>query len=221
MERPIIEFLATDKFGIVQTGSRALPGLVVNYYGNPVATLQSGRVLSSLFGQALKILDSGWVYIDVPGDELSFSGSTTTLGSFTFGMYIYRPESLHQDMMGAVVAHNVGDVDMYTSLRFAVPSNSGILQINQVNSAGTVIGTPAMSTPNTNWHHVAYSYEASTKQLNGYMDGTRLQSITLADGTGFGNAGAYLLYISVFLLHLIEIDLFSLSLATHYHSLST
>ena len=148
MERPIIEFLATDKFCNIQTGSRELPGLVVNFYGDPVPTLQSGRVLSSLFGQALKNYDSGWVYLDLPGGELSFLGSTSTLSSFTVGLYLYMPESFSQDIPTAIVPHSMGDIELNTvevKARIDLYSAVGYIRFYHVISEQSLVWEPQIS----------------------------------------------------------------------------
>ena len=54
MQQPEIEFLATDKFGITQTGSRFLNGLDVSWRG-PAGMYQSGKLKSELFGEAIQV----------------------------------------------------------------------------------------------------------------------------------------------------------------------
>ena len=164
---------------------------MVNFYGYPVATLQSRLVLSSLFGQAVKLFDSGWVYIDVPRDELSFSGSTTTLGSFTVGMFIYRPASLNQVMFCAINMHSIEDTDLYSNYRFSTTTNPGRVNFQQQPHDGFTREYPDMKLADTGWKHVVFSYEASRKQLDGYVDGTLLQSSRIKDRNANGNEGAY------------------------------
>ena len=90
MQQPEIEFLATDKFAITQTGSRLLNGLQVSWKGSN-GTFQSGKKNSELFGNAVQPAAEGSLYIDVSDDSLSFTGTNTTLGAFTMGAYFWGP----------------------------------------------------------------------------------------------------------------------------------
>ena len=86
MEQHEIEFLATDKFQITQTGSRILNGLQVSWKGT-AGTYESGQKKSDLFGEAIQTAGSSSLYIDVSDDSLSFTGPSNDLcgnSEFTF-----------------------------------------------------------------------------------------------------------------------------------------
>ena len=86
IQRPEIEFLATNQFEITQTGSRILNGLQISWQGSP-GTFNSGEKKSDLFGEVYKGAIFSSLYIDVSDDSLSFTGTSTTLGAFTMGAY--------------------------------------------------------------------------------------------------------------------------------------
>ena len=90
MQQPEIEFLATDKFSITQTGSRVLKGLQFSWK-HKNGTFQSGKKNSDLFGEAVQPAYNGSLYIDVSDDSLSFTGWNTMLGPFTLGAYFWGP----------------------------------------------------------------------------------------------------------------------------------
>ena len=184
LEQPAIEFLATDLFGIVQTGSRIIPTLKVYFYGSPLPSFQSGKNLSALFGQALVSQDTGWVYLDSAGDELSFSGNTATLTSFTMGVYVYN-ENTNADLLLAIVPHNNGNNDplsSYTNVRVFTMAQFGSQnwRFYQTNSGGTSAqGLIACSAVTLGWHHFVYVYDAATNQLKTFMDGNLCTTLTI------------------------------------------
>ena len=195
MEQPTIEFLATDVFGIVQTGSRPMPGLVAHYYGSPQPTFQSNFQLSPLFGQALREDGNGWVYLDVPGDELSFSGSGTTITSFTMGCYVLVSETVG-DILAVIVPHAFGDNDMlasYSTYRFYIYFNTPSKDASwiQSNSIGTGNSwASCVVSSMQGWLHIAFVYDQSTSILKTYMDGKLACSVTIQNAACCSN-GAY------------------------------
>ena len=94
IQQPEIEFLATDKFVISQTGSRILNGLQVSWKG-PSGTFRSGKKNSDLFGEAVQPAREGSLYIDVSDDSLSFTGRNTKVSAFTMGAYFWGPAANH------------------------------------------------------------------------------------------------------------------------------
>ena len=92
MEQPEIEFIATEKFRITQTGNRLLQGLRASWI-KKAGTFQSGKKNSELFGEAVQPAYFGSLYIDVSDDSLSFTGRTTILWAFTMGAYFWGPAS--------------------------------------------------------------------------------------------------------------------------------
>ncbi len=129
-------------FGFIPTGSRPLPGLTVYFYWSPPPTFNSGRVLSPLFGQALKRENGNWVYLDVPGDELSFTGNSNTLSSFTIGAYFYNPDCVDQQHAIAVlVDHSYGNQTWssnYNNWRLCVRNTNCVtMDMAQTNGAQT------------------------------------------------------------------------------------
>ena len=194
LEQPTIEFLATDVFGIVQTGSRPMPGLVAHYYGSPQPTFQSNFQLSPLFGQALLEDGNGWVYLDMPGDELSFSGSDTTITSFTMGCYVLVSETFG-DILTVIVPHEFGDseISSHSNYRFYiyVDPSSKVATLLQSNSIGTQNSwANCVVSSMQGWLHIAFVYDQSTSILKTYMDGKLACSATMQTQSCCSN-GAY------------------------------
>ena len=191
MERPSLEFLGTDIFRIVQTGSRPIPNLKVYFYGNPQPNFQSNKVLSKLFGQALRQEGLGWVYLGSAGNELSFNGATSSLTSFTMGAYVLISETFG-DLLLAIVGHSLGDVTptlnkKRTSFHL---TNSGF-KFAQINATNLKTITPwAVPLNASGWKHVAYTYEAATAKVSLYLDGLFVESRTI-DPLACCSSGAY------------------------------
>ena len=111
LEQPDIEFLVTDKFGFFHTGKRSLPGLTIAIQGSPLPTFESHQCNSILYGQGIHINQTGYVYLDVSGDDLNFGGNSTIMDSFTLGYYLYIPLSKNVNFMQIIIHSFTGLFD--------------------------------------------------------------------------------------------------------------
>ena len=201
MLQPEIEFLATDKFGFVQTGSRTLLNLSATSMGNG-HTFQSNRTKSTLFGQALKTQQYGCVYLDVADDSLSFTGNNNTVTAFTVGAYLWGEGAavLNDMTWTAIVPHGFSAAgDMYpqfTLWRMSLycVSQNDFAYILTTNPAGT--GTNIVSGNNlitgdvlkSGWFHLAFTYDPLENggtiraYYNGQLNVTRSNSKIYAFG---------------------------------------
>ena len=174
IEQPAIEFLSTNLFGMAPTGSRSLPGLNVNFYGSPLPTLQSGYVQSPLFGQALQTVSPGWVFIDVTGDELAFSGLTGSLTSFTMSTYVYTTGAGHL-LWSQSVPHGLSaTTDLLTPLtniRIWMAEDGSTSYFGGTNAAGSSFNHHACGSSPSGWMHFAVTYEASNGLIKFYKNG--------------------------------------------------
>ena len=197
--QPEIEFLSTEYFGVAQTGRRSIPGLKVFFYGNETSppTFQSGQKNSDLFGQALKLIWPSWVYIDAPGDELSFTGNTEVLTSYTMGVYMYMADC---DFLiwTLLISHNIGDIafdsipnNVRMSL-FRVSASMNTLLLYKIDENGNFMQSLLPSISGQGWHHWAFVYNDVSKILTAYADGTYFSSVANFTKACCGS-GAYVL----------------------------
>ena len=198
MEQPDLEFLATDIFGIMQTGKRVISGLSVKFSNTPVPTFESGQQLSSLFGQALYTNSPGYVYIDADGQDLQFSGNTSAVTSFTVGCYMYGPHTIYetygQVVWGEIIMHYFADTTDVPYFR-VMPHKSATEVCMGYNIGPDTFGYSTSyvlsSAQQTSWIHLAFTYEASTGILSTYVDGQLEVTNTLFPWNENGNSGAY------------------------------
>jgi len=171
LERPTLEFLATSVFGIVQSGSREIPNLKVTPRSSAKVTLHSKRSRTPLFGEALKTVSPGFVYLDAPADELSFTGATDLLGSFTLSAFFYVPESSEEALVVAV-PHGLGDIDVtsaaLTNWRLLLKLLSGQAAFAQTNSAGGTFSVQNSGVTGDGWTHFAIAYDAAEQKIKHY-----------------------------------------------------
>ena len=200
LERPVIEFLATDVYEFIPTGSRQLPGLTVKYYDDSPPKFQSGRVLSTLFGQACKTRwQQDWVHIDVPGDELSITGRTNILGSFTVGIYLYAPDyEYHRGILLAAMNNHAVPQDgnyfsEYDNWRILLYRYSmSALQLRQTNREEywTWSYYSAGRMDIYSWQHVAVTYDAPSALIKFYFEGILVMSHSIIWKDSRGPDGA-------------------------------
>ena len=198
LERPVIEFLATDLYEFIPTGSRQLPGLTVKYYGDSHPKFQSGRVLSNLFGQALRTRwHQDWVHIDVPGDELSFTGRTNILGSFTVGIYLYAPDyDYYRGVLLAVLSNHAMPQDgyyipSYDEWRIAISIYQATIELYQKFKGRYDWDWDDSGVPMdvSSWQHVAVTYDAPSAIIKFYFDGIVVSSRTNSRKESYGPNG--------------------------------
>ena len=163
LPQPEIELLATDLFQFTQTGSRSMSPLTVKFQGSPVPSYQPSYVNSELFGAPIKTGGGGWIYIDAPGNELSFTGSSTTLTSFTLGVYYYMG-SAGSVTWSIITQHNLATGDYWTAygrITVHVPDTVNI-QLSHMTSSAAVVNGPTVPSIKTGWVHWTFAYEQST-----------------------------------------------------------
>ncbi len=198
LEQPEIEFLTTDKFGIVQTGKRPIPGMMVDFRGSQIPTFQSNKVNSVLFGQALTSQGPNYVYIDAPGTSLQFTGNMAALDSFTVGTFVYLPQTLNIYFAEIVIHGYSGEQpdNYYFRLMPHVSSSDGLIKMFSQNPTGDpgytqMNGAYVPAEKLTGWVHLAFSFDASSRLLKTYFDGQQVQSQTLSTWLSSGTGGAY------------------------------
>ena len=197
LERPSIEFLATEKFGFMQTGSKVISGLVVNFRNTPIPTFQSNIIKSELFGQIMYMQSPGYVYVDSAGTEFTFSGASETLTSFTVGMYVYATSSRNA-MWIQVSNHGFTKVPPYSVSDFRIHlhgvwDGSGMLNVvANSNGQGNVEGYRYYggSDVQNGWVHVMTSFDATTGSMKIHFNGDAgVQIGTFTQS--YGLTGAY------------------------------
>ena len=202
MQQPEIEFLATDKFAITQTGSRVLKGLQVSWKGT-AGTFQSGKKNSELFGEAAQPAIGGSLYIDVSDDSLSFTGRSTLLWAFTMGAYFWGP-ARNNKVWFIIVPHQAqftGDLWLdSTKWRLAM----FILQ-DLAEEASLAISNTAgygdhqrflftiPSELRSGWFHVAYTYNPNESggTIRSYVNGNLAFTRSSRALRVSGSEGAY------------------------------
>ena len=174
--------------------------MYLNYRSEQNITFQSGFSLSPLFGQALKIKAPGFVYIDAPADELSFTDSTATLTSFTIGTYFYIPETTDEGLL-VVTQHGLGDIDIsavsITYVRMIIkpiPSGIQFYQTDSVGSSWLGVGSPVAC---SGWAHYAETYDQSTGTVRYYMNGNLAQTVAITSSQSCCSTGAYGDWLSI------------------------
>ncbi len=215
IEQPELEFLATDKFGIVQTGKRIIPGMMVYYRGSDPPAFKSNITLSALFGQVYYTKAPNYVYIDCPGNELQFTGTTTLVGSFTIGTYIYVPGILSSYVTDLVIHGFTGASASYVSGRITphadTEGNSEKYRMVYLNTGGALVVCNITTLPvekRSGWVHLAFTYDAASYLLKTYFDGQHAQTQTLPAWSAAGNTGAYCFSLFYYLLVSIFMLLF-------------
>ena len=206
LQQPEIEFLATNKFGLMPTGSRILNGLSVTTKGANPYTLQSGKSLSPLFGEALQVGLASGVYFDVADDSLSFSGSNSNVGPFTMGAYAWGPAANNKFWL-LIVPHSVtisGDL-WYNSNKWRLGIFLSATTAESFSMAYTSAdGTTSNYFPDiktvpaelrAGWIHVAYTYDPTNVggTLKGYLNGVPTYTRNNYVMTAYGPNGAYVL----------------------------
>ena len=203
MEQPEIEFLATNKYQITQTGSRTLIGLQVSWKGG-TGTYQSGQKNGDLFGEAVQVAaTASALYIDVSDDSLSFTGTSNVLGAFTMGAYFWGPASTNIAWF-LVVPHAAS---ITSDLLVAATKWRLALYLYQGNAAeaGLSYSTEAATYDFTTyrftvpeehrqgWIHLAHTYDPNQGggTLRSYANGIEYFSQANLAMRVYGSQGAY------------------------------
>ncbi len=174
LEQPAIEFIATDVFGIVQTGKRNLSGLTATSYGPSVSTFQSGYTNVALFGQGLKTGPNGTLFIDVADDSLSFTGSSNNLTAFTMGAF-YNYDV--QTTFGWFVLRDHG-----TNISAYQVANTSLWRVAMLFWKADYIIWLAYTTPSDSWGYAGYSY-LPTSLRTGWVHNVYSYDPAVAGGT--------------------------------------
>ena len=202
IEQPGIEFLATNKFVITQTGSRILTGLQVSWKG-AAGTYESGMKHSDLFGDAIQIAASSSLYIDVSDSSLSFTGTNNNLGAFTMGAYFWRP-ALNNKVWFLMVPHNAQftsdllfDSTKWRLAMFLWQSSAEQGSLTYSTAAGNNDWTTHLfyvpSALRAGWIHLAHTYNPSESggTLRSYVNGIEALVRTNLGMRVYGSQGAY------------------------------
>lgn len=146
----------------------------VEYRGTQYMTYQSNTMRSLLFGQALYLKSPDYVHIDADGTGLQFSGSSTSVTSFTIGMYIFAPKT-ENIVWSEAIMHSYNDpVEEAAYFRLMPHFYKTVSQMVYTNPNPTFIyGThvPIPASKQSGWIHITYTYEVSTGAVSTYLDG--------------------------------------------------
>ena len=197
LEQPTLEFLLTDKFGIVHTGKRPLQGLTARFVGQVALDYPINLANNELYGKAFRRANSGYLHIDAAGTGLQFTGSTYQMTSFTNGVYLYLPQTTNV-IWGEVVHHNYdgyGDGEYY-HFRLLPHIENG------ASPAKMVYFTPAISdqypldveipvAKRAGWVHLTFTFDATSGSLKGFIDGHLVNQVTISNWQARGDSGAY------------------------------
>ena len=202
VQQPEIEFLATDKFAITQTGSRVLNGLHVSWMGTD-GTFQSGKKTSELFGYAVQPASRGSLYIDVSDDSLSFTGTSTTLSAFTMGAYFWGP-ARNNVVWFIIVPHEAQFInDLYVDTTkwrlgmFIQHETADFASLAYSDSkADNYFDTFVFPIPNelrSGWIHLAHTYNPNESggTLRSYVNGNLILTRSGLAWKVYGSEGAY------------------------------
>ena len=202
MEQPEIEFLATDKYQITQTGSRILNDLQVSWKGSS-GTFQSGMKKSDLFGEGIQIAVGSSLYIDVSDDSLSFTGTSNVLGAFTMGAYMWGPTS-NNNVWFLMVSHAAQFTSelFYDSIKWRLAiflrqttAETGSLSYSSEGGAynWTALLFTVPAAMRTGWIHLAHTYNPSEVggTLRSYVNGVEALVRTNLGMRVYGSQGAY------------------------------
>ena len=203
MQQPEIEFLATYKFGITQTGSRLLNDLKVSWKGNGEGTYQSGEKNSDLFGEAVQAAYDGSLYIDVSDDSLSFTGNSTTLEAFTMGAYFWGPAK-NNLAWWLIVPHKAlftrelyEDRTKWRLAMFIFQNTAESASLTYITNAGVPdVGNFMFTIPTelrAGWIHLAHSYNQNESggTLRSYVNGNLVLTRSNRALKVYGSQGAY------------------------------
>ena len=202
MQQPEIEFLATDKFHITQTGSRNLNGLQASWKGSN-GTYQSGKKNSDLFGEAVQTGSGGALYIDVSDASLSFTGSSTTLAAFTMGAYFWGPAWSNKVWFIMVQHQAQFSSDLFfetTKWRLAMFIMQGTAEdaslAYSTNTAASNFENFLFTIPTelrSGWIHLAHKYNPSESAgtLRSYVNGNLFLTRNTLALKVYGSQGAY------------------------------
>lgn len=196
LESPAIEILATNLFGIVHTGRRLIPNLQVTTFGTP--NLNSYEH-SKLFGKSIYGTSKNWVLVDSPGDELSFTGNTSTLTSFTMGAFIQTQYS-GGNIWNVITIHSMPETGIESGgFRVTLYESGGYLGFREYYISSGNILKELIKTPTYlhGWHHVAVVYNAASRHLYLYRNGAFILNTTLNTEACCSNGG-YLIHIHVY-----------------------
>ena len=212
LQQPDIEFLSTSKFGMLHTGSRQIPDLGIQFYGNILPNFNYGITASNLFGDALHTQpnSAGYVYLNTAGASLSFSGNGSSFSNFTIGSYVLYNSSLATNEIwyfminSQLPAQNNKvkyETDWRIGLRCIVDSNSKwvtrLMYSYDTNSSTAVARYDDQveinqEDLNYGWRHVAVTFDGIKFRI--YIDG--LQKTNLKNFVPT-NAHGQITYVSV------------------------
>ena len=136
------------------------------------------------------------MFIDVPENGLSFTGSGTTLSSFTFGCYYFM--STDGSLTWFVLTqHSLATGAFWpTYTRMSFHAFTNYVALYQVNSAGSTFTSPIVYASKTGWVHWTLAYEASTGILPFYQDGLLSFNGTIPTASDQGTSGGSPLFFS-------------------------
>ena len=204
VEQPDIEFLVTDKYGIVQTGKRAISGMDVYFRGTDLPTYKSNAVRSALYGQALQMKPYSYVYLDASGTGLRFTGSSSTVTSFTVGTYVYLPGT-NGVIWSDVITHRYTGADWEELRLRPLVDPPTYIRMSYSEDSTSYITMWAASIPESKrsgWVHVTFTYDATSGALSTYLDGVIARDDKQLPWNANSATGAYgPLHVSPFLPH--------------------
>ena len=185
--------MLTDIFRLQQTGKRITNNLSYNFSGAAGFDTEINVTNSTVGTQAFYEPANQTIQIDSPGNELSFTGNSTTVTSFTVGYFVYGPR-FNTDQMnilwGMLPTHEYSNQS-----RFLFIHRKGAVVARIYSNYGTITSLILSENPSkwSNWFHVTFTFEQSTRRIIGFIDGLPMGNTTLsyswnAQGTSGGFA---------------------------------
>ena len=199
LETPILEFLSTDVFGVIQTGKRFIKSLNISFSGGvvPQFDFSINATNSTTGSRALTIPANKYMHLDSAGMELSFTGNSSRVTSFTVGYFVYAPQftgTLLQSMWSVLPAHGTFSADYYawrlSTWHQKWDRISELWYYNTYYSTNYafILGNDASKW--SGWYHVAFTYEKTTNAVCAFIDGVQKATWTAANSwITNGNSG--------------------------------
>ncbi len=172
--------MLTDVFGVQNTGKRTIKNLAVNFIGSiaPQFSIPINITNSTIGSKVLTIGGSSKMHLDSPGQELSFTGNSNIVNSFTFGFYLYGPDFLPDkyNYMWKILSDHAGD--SYVRIDSFLTFNFKRLHLDYKTISGSY-DWYSWDIPESKWFgwfHVAFTYDMQRNNLTGFIDGVPFAS---------------------------------------------
>ena len=186
--------MATNAFGITQTGHRTLTNLTVKYRKIPPASFAVDIPFPMAGSKALYTTGVGYVYIDVTDNSLGFTGNSTRVGSFTMSFYAFGDDITKMYVWNVLTRHGYEGGDDANNRRIYVHHEKAkdILYFKDIQgSEQEGLLMDIASENQSRWIHIAYTYTQDTGKILGYLDGIYVNEKHLPNWAAKGDSGGY------------------------------